>query len=134
MDGEPFLLHNQATLKFPGEGARRSLFYHAGRCLRGTLSLVGLFRHLAIHHGRLGEKSLFQGAANKGSPKSYAKAWELRRIYEFLDSCGRQASFGYVRSAEYPADGISRGRVFTLQELTKGGTCERERRGLVPIR
>ncbi|KAF8279112.1 hypothetical protein TcYC6_0004270 [Trypanosoma cruzi] len=80
------------------------------------------------------KNTLFQGAANKGSPKSYAKAWELRRIYEFLDSCGRQASFGYVWSAEYPADGISRGRVFTLQELTKGGTSERERRGLVPIR
>ncbi|KAF8283184.1 hypothetical protein TcYC6_0002510 [Trypanosoma cruzi] len=38
------------------------------------------------------KNTLFQGAANKGSPKSYAKAWELRRIYEFLDSCGRQAS------------------------------------------
>ncbi|KAF8299337.1 hypothetical protein TcYC6_0064760 [Trypanosoma cruzi] len=60
MDGEPFLLHNQATLKFPGEGAGRSLFYHADRCLRGTLSLTGLVRHPAIHHGRLGEKYCFK--------------------------------------------------------------------------
>ncbi|PWU99262.1 putative target of rapamycin (TOR) kinase 1 [Trypanosoma cruzi] len=28
--------------------------HHAGRGTRGTLSLIGLFRHLAIHHGRLG--------------------------------------------------------------------------------
>ncbi|PWU90832.1 hypothetical protein C3747_355g8 [Trypanosoma cruzi] len=60
MDGEPLSLHNQATLKFPGEGSGRSLFYHAGRCLRGTLSLVGLVRHPAIHHGRLGEKYCFK--------------------------------------------------------------------------
>ncbi|RNC52101.1 protein kinase, putative,serine/threonine protein kinase [Trypanosoma cruzi] len=80
------------------------------------------------------KNTLFQGAANKVRSKSCAMTWELQRIYEFLDSRGVQTSFGYVRSAENTADGISRGRVFTLQELTKGGTCERERRGFVPIR
>ncbi|RNF24434.1 protein kinase, putative,serine/threonine protein kinase [Trypanosoma cruzi] len=80
------------------------------------------------------DNTLLQGAVNKGSAKSHAFTWELQRIYEFLDSRGVRASFGYVRSAEYPADGISRGRVFTLQDLAKGGTCEGERRGLVPIR
>ncbi|RNE98401.1 serine/threonine protein phosphatase [Trypanosoma cruzi] len=61
-----------------------------------------------------------QGAANKGSSKSHALTWELQRIYEFLDSRGIQASFAYVRSAQNPADGISRGRVFTLQDWAKG--------------
>ncbi|PWU95504.1 putative target of rapamycin (TOR) kinase 1 [Trypanosoma cruzi] len=61
-----------------------------------------------------------QGAANKGNSKSHALTWELKRIYEFLDSRRTQASFAYVRSAENPADGISRGRVFTLQHLAKG--------------
>ncbi|KAF8284382.1 hypothetical protein TcBrA4_0059530 [Trypanosoma cruzi] len=66
------------------------------------------------------DNTSLQGAANKGSPKSNAMTWELQRICLFLDSRGVQASFAYVRSAENPADGISRGRVFTLQELVKG--------------
>ncbi|RNC37949.1 RNA-binding protein, partial [Trypanosoma cruzi] len=66
------------------------------------------------------DNTLLQGAANKGSSKSHAMTWGLRRIYEFLDSRGIQASFAYIRSAHNPADGISRGRVFTLQDLAKG--------------
>ncbi|KAF8277234.1 putative target of rapamycin (TOR) kinase 1 [Trypanosoma cruzi] len=66
----------------------------------------------------VGNNSL-QGAANKGSSKSHAFTWELQRIYGFLDLRGIQAFFAYVRSAENPADGISRGRVFTLQGLAK---------------
>ncbi|EKG02393.1 hypothetical protein TCSYLVIO_006582 [Trypanosoma cruzi] len=72
------------------------------------------------------DNASLQGAANKGSSKSHAMTWELQRIFEFLDSRGIQATFAYVRSAENPADGISRGRVFTLQDLAKG-----ERRGPV---
>ncbi|EKG06106.1 hypothetical protein TCSYLVIO_002811 [Trypanosoma cruzi] len=73
-----------------------------------------------------------QGAANKGSSKSHAMTWELQRIYEFLDSRGVRASFVYVRSAENPADGISRGRVFLrFRTWRRGGTCEGQRRGLV---
>ncbi|RNC55042.1 putative serine/threonine protein phosphatase [Trypanosoma cruzi] len=72
----------------------------------------------------VGNTSL-QGAANKGSSKSHALKWDLRRTYEFLDSRGIQASFAYVRSAENPADGISRGRVFTLQDLAKGWNLRR---------
>ncbi|RNC36163.1 target of rapamycin (TOR) kinase 1 [Trypanosoma cruzi] len=72
------------------------------------------------------DNASLQGAANKGSSKSHAMTWELQRIYGFLDSRGIQASFAYVRSADNPADGISHGRVFTLQDLAKG-----ERRGLV---
>ncbi|ESS55410.1 hypothetical protein TCDM_13125 [Trypanosoma cruzi Dm28c] len=66
------------------------------------------------------DNTSLQGAANKGSSKSHAMTWELQRIFEFLDSRGIQATFAYVRSAENPADGISRGRVFTLQQLAKG--------------
>ncbi|RNC48556.1 protein kinase, putative,serine/threonine protein kinase [Trypanosoma cruzi] len=71
------------------------------------------------------DNTSLQGAANKGSPKSHALMWELRRIYEFVDSRGIQASSAYVRSAENPADGISRGRVFTLQDLAKGWNLRR---------
>ncbi|RNC52967.1 serine/threonine protein phosphatase, partial [Trypanosoma cruzi] len=56
------------------------------------------------------DNTSLQGAANKGSPKSHALTWELKRIYEFLDSRGIKASFVYGRSAENPEDGISRGR------------------------
>ncbi|RNC40630.1 protein kinase, putative,serine/threonine protein kinase [Trypanosoma cruzi] len=71
------------------------------------------------------DSTSLQGAANKGSSKSHATARELQRIYEFLDSRGVQAFFGYVRPAENPADGISRGRVFTLEELAKGWSLRR---------
>ncbi|RNE98390.1 target of rapamycin (TOR) kinase 1 [Trypanosoma cruzi] len=53
MDGEPFLFQTPATLKLPEEMGEEVFSYHAGRGTRGTLSLIGLFRHLAIHHGRL---------------------------------------------------------------------------------
>ncbi|KAF8297060.1 putative target of rapamycin (TOR) kinase 1 [Trypanosoma cruzi] len=65
------------------------------------------------------DNTSLQGAASKGSSKSHTMTWELQRIHEFLGSRGIQASFAYVRSAENPADGILRGRVFTLQDLAK---------------
>ncbi|KAF8302090.1 hypothetical protein TcBrA4_0050800 [Trypanosoma cruzi] len=71
------------------------------------------------------DNTSLQGAANKGGSKSHALTWELRVIYEFVDSRGIQATFAYVRSAENPADGISRGRVFTLQDLAKGWNLRR---------
>ncbi|KAF8275675.1 putative target of rapamycin (TOR) kinase 1 [Trypanosoma cruzi] len=37
-----------------GKWGKEPFSYHAGRGARGTLSLIGLFRHLAIHHGSLG--------------------------------------------------------------------------------
>ncbi|PWV04392.1 hypothetical protein C3747_153g65 [Trypanosoma cruzi] len=54
MDGEQFLFQTSATLKLPGEMEEEAFSYHAGRGTSGTPSLIGLFRHLAIHHGRLG--------------------------------------------------------------------------------
>ncbi|KAF8277715.1 target of rapamycin (TOR) kinase 1 [Trypanosoma cruzi] len=77
------------------------------------------------------DNTLLQGAANKGSSKSHAMTWELQRIFEFLDSRGVQATFAYVWYADNPADGISRGRVFTLQDLAKGWNLRRERRCLL---
>ncbi|KAF8285710.1 hypothetical protein TcYC6_0033100 [Trypanosoma cruzi] len=53
VDGEPFSFQTPATLKSPEESGR-AFSYHAGRGTRVTLSLIGLFRRLAIHHGRLG--------------------------------------------------------------------------------
>ncbi|PWV12201.1 putative target of rapamycin (TOR) kinase 1 [Trypanosoma cruzi] len=75
------------------------------------------------------DNTSLQGAANKGSSKSQTMTWELRRIYEFLDSHGLKASSTYVRSAEKPAHGISRGRVFTLQDLAKGWNLRRAAAG-----
>ncbi|RNC62206.1 serine/threonine protein phosphatase [Trypanosoma cruzi] len=66
------------------------------------------------------DNTSLQGAANKGSSKSHAMMWELQRIHEFLDSRGIKAFFAYVRSAETPADGISRGRVFAPQRIGEG--------------
>ncbi|PWV04220.1 hypothetical protein C3747_158g36 [Trypanosoma cruzi] len=55
MDGEPFLFQTPATLKLPGEmGEEEAFSYHAGRGTSSTPSLIGFFRHLAIHYGRLG--------------------------------------------------------------------------------
>ncbi|PWU92850.1 hypothetical protein C3747_307g35 [Trypanosoma cruzi] len=54
MDGEPLSFQTPATSKFPGEMGKEVFSYHAGRGTSGTLSLIGLSRHLAIHHGRLG--------------------------------------------------------------------------------
>ncbi|RNC31780.1 protein kinase [Trypanosoma cruzi] len=74
--------------------------YHAGLGARGTLSLIGLSRRLATHHGHWVDNTSLQGAANKGGSQSHAMTWEPQRIYEFLDSRGVQASVAYVRSAE----------------------------------
>ncbi|PWV06149.1 putative target of rapamycin (TOR) kinase 1 [Trypanosoma cruzi] len=75
------------------------------------------------------DNTSLQGAANKGSSKSHALTRELQRICEFVESRGIQATFAYVRSAENPADGISRGRVFTLQDLAKGWNLRRAAAG-----
>ncbi|KAF8284682.1 hypothetical protein TcYC6_0027400 [Trypanosoma cruzi] len=75
-----------------------------------------LLSRFSVHYGHFGDNTSLQGAANKGSSKSHALAWEPQRKHEFLESRGIQASFVYVVSAKTPADGISRGRVFTLQD------------------
>ncbi|RNC54867.1 target of rapamycin (TOR) kinase 1 [Trypanosoma cruzi] len=103
-----------------------TFFYHAGRGARGTLGLIGLSAILPPTTDVWVDNTSLRGAANKGSPKSHVMTWELRRIYEFLESCRLQASFAYVRSAENPADGMPRGRVFYTSGLHK-----RERRGVV---
>ncbi|PWU89517.1 putative target of rapamycin (TOR) kinase 1 [Trypanosoma cruzi] len=87
---------------------------------RGTLGLIGLF--IAILPSTMDiwvDNTSLQRAANKGSSKSHALTRELQRIYGFLDSRGIQASFVYVRSTENPADGISHGSAFTLQDLAE---------------
>ncbi|KAF8278921.1 hypothetical protein TcBrA4_0107880 [Trypanosoma cruzi] len=54
MDGEPFSFQTPATLKLRREMGEEAFSYHAGRGARGTLSLIGPYRYLAIRHGRLG--------------------------------------------------------------------------------
>ncbi|KAF8275326.1 hypothetical protein TcBrA4_0138900 [Trypanosoma cruzi] len=54
VDGESFPFHTPAALKLPDEMGEEAFYYHAGRGTRGTLSLIGLFRHLAIQLERLG--------------------------------------------------------------------------------
>ncbi|PWV14414.1 putative target of rapamycin (TOR) kinase 1 [Trypanosoma cruzi] len=66
------------------------------------------------------DNTSLQGAANKGSPKSHALIWELQQIYGFLGSRRIQAFFAYVRSAENPADGLSRGRVLRFRTWRRG--------------
>ncbi|PWV19570.1 putative target of rapamycin (TOR) kinase 1 [Trypanosoma cruzi] len=54
MDGAPFLFQTLFTLKLSGGEWERKPFFIMQAEARGTLSLIGLFRHLAIPHGRLG--------------------------------------------------------------------------------
>ncbi|RNC34977.1 protein kinase, putative,serine/threonine protein kinase [Trypanosoma cruzi] len=69
------------------------------------------------------DNTSLQGAANKGSPKSHAMTWELRRICLLtLAECRHPLHTCDQRTT--PADGISRGCVFTLQDLAKGSGTE----------
>ncbi|KAF8293693.1 hypothetical protein TcYC6_0104290 [Trypanosoma cruzi] len=77
------------------------------------------------------DNTSLQGAANKGSSKSHALTWELKRIYEFLDSGGIQASLAYVRSAENPKTAYRAVVFLHFRNWRGGGTCEGERRGLL---
>ncbi|PWV06033.1 putative target of rapamycin (TOR) kinase 1 [Trypanosoma cruzi] len=126
MDGEPFLFQTPATLKLPEGNGEEAVSYHAGLGARGTLSLNGLSRRLATHYGHWVDNTLLQGGANKGRSKSHAMTWELQRIYDFwtlaeyrhpLPTCGLHKG--------NPADGMSRGRVFTLQDVAKGWNLRR---------
>ncbi|PWV03042.1 putative target of rapamycin (TOR) kinase 1 [Trypanosoma cruzi] len=67
------------------------------------------------------DNTSLQGAANKGSSKSHAMAWNLDGYTSLLTlaeymhpspTCGLHKG--------NPADGISRGRVFALQDFVKG--------------
>ncbi|RNF13192.1 RNA-binding protein [Trypanosoma cruzi] len=53
--------------------------------------------------------------------KSHTVTWGPRRVDEVFDPRRVRASFACLRSAENPERGISRGCVFTLQGLAKGG-------------
>ncbi|KAF8288751.1 hypothetical protein TcBrA4_0006490 [Trypanosoma cruzi] len=112
MVGEQFLFQTPAALKLPDENGRGSVFLS---CRPRRARYAWLTAFSAVLPSAMDvwvDNTSLQGAANKGSSKSHAMTWELRRIYEFLALAEYQASFAYVRSAENPADGISRGRVF----------------------
>ncbi|PWV18624.1 putative target of rapamycin (TOR) kinase 1 [Trypanosoma cruzi] len=112
---------DSSNVKTAGEKWRRSSFLIMQAEVRAVLLALSAFP--AILPSAMDvwvDNTLLQGAANKGSSKSHAMTWELQRIYEFVDSRGIHASFAYVRYPENPADGISRGRVFALQDLVKG--------------
>ncbi|PWV04070.1 putative target of rapamycin (TOR) kinase 1 [Trypanosoma cruzi] len=115
-----FILQTPATLKLPDENERWPFLIMQAEARAVRLALSAFSAILPSTMDVWVDNTSLQGAANKGSSNSHALTWELRVICEFLDSRGVQVSFAYVRSAENPADGISRGRVFTLQDLAKG--------------
>ncbi|PWU89965.1 putative target of rapamycin (TOR) kinase 1 [Trypanosoma cruzi] len=123
-----FLFQTPATLKLPEGNGRGSLFLSCRPRRARYAWPCRPFPPSCHPPWTFGDNTSLQGAANKGSSKSYTMTWELQRIYEFLDSHGMRATFAYVRSAKNPADGISRGRLFTLQDLAKGWNLRRERR------
>ncbi|PWU99263.1 putative target of rapamycin (TOR) kinase 1 [Trypanosoma cruzi] len=126
MDGEPFLFQIQAMLKIAGGKWKKMPFrIMQAEARAARLALSAFSAILPSTMDVWVDNTSLQGAANKGSSKSHAMTWELQRIFEFFDSRGIQATFAYVRSAENPADGISRGRVFTLQDLAKGWNLRR---------
>ncbi|ESS62479.1 hypothetical protein TCDM_09845 [Trypanosoma cruzi Dm28c] len=121
MVGEPFLFQTPATLNLPeGKWERKPFLIMQAEARAVRLALSAFSAILPSTMDVWVDNTSLQGAANKGSSKSHAMTWELQRIYEFLDSRGVQATFAYVRYADSPADGISRCRVFTLQDLAKG--------------
>ncbi|EKG00276.1 glycogen synthase kinase-3 alpha, putative [Trypanosoma cruzi] len=78
------------------------------------------------------DNTSLQGAANKGSSKSHAMTWELQRIYEFLDSCGVQASFWLRTACGKPRRRhITRSCFCTSLIGKRAELGEGERRGLV---
>ncbi|RNF07074.1 protein kinase [Trypanosoma cruzi] len=102
MDGEPLLFQTPATLKLQEESGRGGLFLS---CRPRRVVRLALSAFSAILPSTMDvwvDNTSLQGAANKGSSKSHALMWGLRRIYEFLESCGIRASFAYVRSAGFP--------------------------------
>ncbi|PWV09369.1 putative target of rapamycin (TOR) kinase 1 [Trypanosoma cruzi] len=125
MDGEPSSFQIQAMLKLPEESGGRCLFASCRSRRAECLALLAFSAILPRTIDVWMSNTLLQGAANKGGSKPHAMTWELQRIYEFLDSRGIKASFAYVRSAENPADGISRGRVFTPEDIAKGWNLRR---------
>ncbi|PWV07315.1 putative target of rapamycin (TOR) kinase 1 [Trypanosoma cruzi] len=96
-------------------------FYHAGRARAVLLALLAFSAILPSNMDVWVDNTSPQGAANKGSSKSHAMTWAATDI-RVLGSRGVQTSSAYVRSAENPTDGISRGRVFTLQTWRRGAT------------
>ncbi|KAF8292944.1 hypothetical protein TcBrA4_0074990 [Trypanosoma cruzi] len=102
MDGEPLLFQTPATLKLQEESGRGGLFLS---CRPRHVLRLALSAFSAILPSTMDvwvDNTSLRGAANKGSSKSHALMWGLRRIYEFLESCGVRASFAYVRSAGFP--------------------------------
>ncbi|KAF8281172.1 putative target of rapamycin (TOR) kinase 1 [Trypanosoma cruzi] len=77
------------------------------------------------------DNTSLQGAANKGSLKSHALTWELRRIYEFFDSRGIQASLLTCGLQKTPQTAYHAVVFLHFRTWRRGGTCEGERRGLV---
>ncbi|PWV02894.1 putative target of rapamycin (TOR) kinase 1 [Trypanosoma cruzi] len=121
VDEEPFSFHTPATLKSPeGKWEKRPFPIMQAEARAARLALSVFSAVLPSTMDVWVDKTLLQGAANKGRSKSQAMTWDLRRIYGFLDSRGLQAFFAYVRSAENPADGISRGCVFYTSGIDEG--------------
>ncbi|RNC55267.1 target of rapamycin (TOR) kinase 1 [Trypanosoma cruzi] len=77
------------------------------------------------------DNTLLQGATNKVSSKTHVMTWEPRRIYDFLESRGIQASFAYVRSAGFPQTAYHAVVCLHFRTWRRGGTCEGERWGLL---
>ncbi|ORC87264.1 target of rapamycin (TOR) kinase 1 [Trypanosoma theileri] len=84
------------------------------------LALLAFAEILPQHIQVFVDNTSLQHSARKGHAKSYALTWELHRILRILDSRGVQASFEYVESRDNPADGLSRGAVFSTVDLAKG--------------
>ncbi|RNC47431.1 RNA-binding protein [Trypanosoma cruzi] len=115
MDKGPLSFQTPATSKLPeGTGKRNPFLIMQAEACAARLALSAFSAIVPSTMDVWVDNTSLQGAANKGSSKSHALTWELRVIYEFVYSRGIQAFFAYVRSAENPADGISRGRLFTL--------------------
>ncbi|PWU91208.1 putative target of rapamycin (TOR) kinase 1 [Trypanosoma cruzi] len=129
VDGELFSFHTPATLKLAGWKWEKTFLIMQAEARAVRLALSAFSAILPSTMDVWVDNTSLQRAANKGSSESHSMTWELQRIYEFLDSRGIHASFAYVLFAGNPADGISRGRVFAPEDLTKGFNLRRAAAG-----
>ncbi|RNC33642.1 putative mucin-associated surface protein (MASP) [Trypanosoma cruzi] len=131
MLGGPFLFQNPAALKLPEENGRGSLFLscrtrrarHAWpyRPFPPSCHPPWTFGWTTLRCEERRIKAAQTHTPRRGKRDGYM-SFGLSRSTD--DLCLRAAS-------GKPADGMSRGRAFTLRDLAKGGICEGQRRCLV---
>ncbi|PWV19293.1 putative target of rapamycin (TOR) kinase 1 [Trypanosoma cruzi] len=132
MDGEPFLFQTPATLKLPeGNGGRNPFLIMQAEARAVRLALSAFSAILPSTMEVWVDNTSLQGAANKGSSKSNAMTWELRRTYGFLTLAEYRHPLHTYGLQKTPQTAYHAVVCLHFRTWRRGGTCEGERRCLV---